>query len=225
MTELSVYDVYKQDTEYQNFMNEFNQKKARFELMANQGLYKKEHLQEVAKKLHGDLQKFLLNHRTNQLNEIQGCMEALENQSKKLGLSERSDDVKEFEMKFRLANDFELKRMVEDLKTEDLLELSLLRMELKNRGLDKEDISGNNYDAKVKRYIGEKQIDGMTDADRKAHRLFQEEANIYRSMGAGFVVGENTFQHIDSIQRELNQTANKVVNDKAVVRNVIIDQF
>lgn len=222
---ISVYDVYKADEEYQTFMSEFRTKKHRFELMAKQGLYKKEHLQEVANKLHKDLQNFLLTHKNKQIESRQAKMDELKKKNSKLGLAERSADVKEFEMKYKLADDFELKRMVADLDSIDLLEINLLRMELKSRGLDKEDVTGTNYDAKVKRYIAEKQIDGMTDEDRRESSRLQEEANIYRSMGTGFVVGDGSFQHIDSIQRELNTTANKVSNDKGVVRNVIMNQF
>jgi hypothetical protein len=225
MSKLSVYDVFGQDEEYQAFMTEFNRKKARFEMMASQGLYKKEHLQEVAKKLHSDLKNFMDSHKNKQLNEKQQRMESLKNKKNKIGLTERADEAKEFEMRFKLADDFELKRMVDELDTSDLMELSLLRMELKSRGLDKADISGNNHDAKVKRYITENQIDGMDDIERKEYDRLQEESNIYRSMGTGFVVGEDSFKHIDSIQQELNQTAGKVVNDKGVARDVILEQF
>jgi hypothetical protein len=222
---VSVYDVYKQDEEYQDYMSEFSRKKARFEEMSSQGIYDKEHLQEVSKKLYADLENFLSGHKDNRFNETQERMEALRNKKNKLGLAERADDVKEIEMQLALADDFELKRKVDELKSTDLLELNLLRMELKNRKLDKEDSTGRNYDAAVKRYIAENQIDGMDHNDQKEYDKLKEESKIYFSMGKSFVVGEDSFTPVRNIQNDLLQTANKVVNDKSVVRNVNIDQF
>jgi hypothetical protein len=225
MTKLSVYDVYKQDEEYQKFMSEFSRKKARFEEMASQGIYDKKHLQEVSKKLYADLENFLAGHKDKRFNETQERMEALRNKKNKLGLAERADDVKEIEMQLALADDFELKRKVDELKSTDLLELNLLRMELKKRKLDKEDSTGRNYDAAVKRYIAENQIDGMDHNDQKEYDRLKEESKIYFSMGKSFVVGEDSFTPVRNIQNDVLQTANKVVNDKSVVRNVNIDQF
>jgi hypothetical protein len=224
MSKLSVYEVYGQDKEYQDFMNEFAGKRARFEEMARQGIYNKEHLKEVARKLGNDLQNFLQEHKNKRLHERQEKMESLKNKAQKFGLAERSADVEEFKMRFKLADDYELKRLVEELATTDTLELNLLRMELKSRGLDKEDLSGRNHDAMVKRYIAEN-INKMDDAEQKEYERLQEEATIYRSMGVGFIVGDNSFTTTSTIQQELTKAANSVPDYQKIKRNVPAELF
>ncbi|WP_257349062.1 hypothetical protein [Pseudalkalibacillus decolorationis] len=225
MSKLSVYEVYGQDKEYQSFMGEFNKKKWLLEEMARQGTYSKEHLREVSKHLHSQLQNFMSGHKDKRCNERAERMKEIKSKTNKIGYVERKDEAKELEMRFRLANDFELKRMVDELDSTDLLELNLLRMELKSRGLDKNDVSGQNSDAKVKQHIIKNNLEGMSPDDQKEHDRLQEETNIYFSMGSSFIVGEDSFTTLETVKGELDKAVNTIPDKQSAERSVNLERF
>ncbi|AQU78311.1 hypothetical protein [Planococcus faecalis] len=209
--------IFKEDAEYQSFTNEYLRKKARFEEMAQQGLYNKEHLKEVANKLHKDLETNVKTHHQTRIETIEKRMDELQKVTQKTRYAERPGDAKEFEMRFKLANDYELQNMVQDLDTTDLLEITLLRMELKNRNLEQQS-------ERVKRYAILNKLDGMTEQQQQEQEELQYQLGVFSTLGTRNIILNDAPVPLDNIGRELSKTANQVVNDK-VIRDVDLNQF
>lgn len=213
-------DMFNNNAEYQGIVSTFQRKKAKLETMAQQGLYKKEHLQEVAKKLHAELQQNVVAFRQSVENSLQEELKALESKNKRVGYAERPDDVKELEMRFKLASNFDLQNAVQDLDTTDLLEVNLLRSELKNRKMDE-------LDNRVERYAAMNLVGvGGLDADGiKQYEDIQYKLDVFATMGDRTLVAGDEMIPLDFIGQELTKTANMAVNDKSVVRDVDIATF
>lgn len=210
--------IFEQDTDYQNFTGEFLRKKARFEQMADQGIYKKDNLLEVSNKLYNELKDKVEEHYTTNLEAIKKDLEHFENKTKKIGYAEREAEAKEFEMRYKLADDYELKNMAQDLQSNDLLEINLLRMELKNRKMEEEDRA-------VKHYIIQNNLNGLDDIDQKEYDNLRYKLGVFSTMGSGRVFLNGGLQSLENIKTEMDKTAKKVVPDKTIKRDVILEQF
>src|SRR5690625_5088538 len=152
---MSYKEIYKHDKEYQDMVNRFKAKKDKLAYMASFGYYKKEYLMDISKDIFSELSNGVREHHQKVKSELSADIERLLNRKKDdVGYAERPNEAKEFEMKYKLAPDHEIKYMVQDLNTDDQLEINLLRMELKNRGMD-------DLEQKVRHYVIRNDIGGM----------------------------------------------------------------
>lgn len=210
--------IFTEDAEYQKVTGEYLRKRELFEEMARQGLYNKDHLKEVATKLHSDLQTFVAAHSEDKKEAILSRMDELQKATQKTGYAERADDAKEFEIRYKLANDSELEDMVTDLNTTDLLEINLLRMELKNRDMEQ-------HDQQVKRYTMMNKLDGMTVEQQQEKEALQYQLGVFSTLGTGSVILGDELTPLDRIEKELKQSANQIVPHKDVSRDVNFNRF
>lgn len=216
---MNAFDFYKENKEYQKFVSDFYRKKARFDEMARQGTYSKAFLQQVSKQLKDNLQGKIMGFRQQGLDSIAERMEILENKKQNIGYADRPDEAKEFEIRFRVASDFELGQMASNLKTKDLLELSLLRMELKNRNMD-------DKNAAVSNYIRFNNLDGMDETEREEYNQLKEENKLYGSMSAGYVINsEGEMIFMSNIEKDMNQAVNSIPDNQTLKREIPLEQF
>lgn len=213
-------NMFNENAEYQEILGTFNRKKAKLELMAQQGLYKKEHLQEVAQKLQDELQQNVSAFNQSKLDRLYEEKKAMESRISRVGYADRPDDVKEFEMRFKLASKHELEDMVQDLDTADLLEVNLLRSELKDRKLEE-------LDGRVERYAAMNLV-GLAALGEEGKKNYEDvtlQIGSLSTLGNGYLVTGDELMPLDQLGRELMQTASSAVNDKTVIRDVDISTF
>lgn len=214
---LDIFEFLQTDSGYQNIVNEFNSKKNLFDEMVRQGIYNKEHLQKIANQLVEDLRKNIIRHRRERMEECDRQIKELEAKKQSIGYVERQAEAKEFEIRFAIADDYELKSTVDNLTSTDLLELSLLRMELKKRGMGEE--------ANVKMYVDRHGLDGMDGEDRKKYDRLREEKRVYMGHTNDMVIIGHELFTLSSIQSELNAKANSVPDNQTVKRPVSAARF
>jgi acetolactate synthase small subunit len=206
---MSYKKYFTEDEVYQNAMKDFKRKVAKFKGMAERKVYTKESLMAMADKLANDLKAFVMDYHNSTLEQIKKELEDLENQSKMAGYADRPADTKEFEMRYALAEEHELIEMVQELKSEDLLEINLLRMELRKRNM-------NDIDRKVRMYVINKELEGLEGEDKVKYDQLKDKLSVFSSMGKQAVILDGEYMHIDTIHNDLREIVRKAdQSDKA----------
>src|SRR5690625_3602931 len=194
---MSYKNIYKQDKEYQNMVNRFKEKKAELERLASFGYYKKDYLLDISKDIFSELSNGMREHHKKLKSELSTDIERLSNRKHKdVGYADRPNEAKEFEMKYKLAPDHEMKNMVQNLNTNDLLEINLLRMELKNRGMD-------DLEKKVRHYVIQNDIGGMNESERQEYESKKQQFATVNTLGSRGVIIDDEYASLNNIESEL----------------------
>lgn len=217
---MSYRDIFKADPQYTEIVATFKRKKAKLELMASQGLYRKAHLQEVAGKLQKELRENVEAFNRSKMETLQEAKKALQSKNNRVGYAERADEVKELEMRFKLASKQELEDMVQDLETDDLLEVNLLRSELKDRKLE-------DLDARAQRYVNTNLVGvgGLDEEGKKQLESIDYQIGVFNTMRNEYIVDGEELVALGNVERDLMNTANTTENNKSIVRDVDIASF
>jgi hypothetical protein len=202
-------NMLKNDNEYMSIVNEYKAAKADMEKKAKQGIYNSDYLRKIGTDIHAELTNKIKAYHNKRINELSSEMDKLKERDNKVGYADRPNDAKEFEMRYKLASDKELKDMVQDLNTDDILEINLLRMELKNRGMDESE-------KLVKRYVIQQDIGGMDDIERREYEYKGKQLATLRTLGNNRVVIDDGILSLDSIGQELWNIAKQA--DKKVAQ-------
>lgn len=193
---MSYKKVYKQDNDYQKIIKKYETARVALQTKANYGSYKFETLLENATTIQSDLVNSIMEFNRIRVAETKEMMDHLDNRVKKVGIAKRESDVKEFEMLYKLADDNELKSIVNDLNTNDLLEVNLLRLELKERKLD-------DLDQTVRGYAIRNRLNGLDEIEQKEYDYRQNRLNAYVNVGIRYLVTDEALIPLDNIHKEL----------------------
>lgn len=197
---MSYTKLFELDNEYKAIVNEYKVAKHDFMKKVNYGAYNKDYLLGLANDIVNDLSKKVSECMQKKIEETKAEMNRLKNSKGKIGYAERQAEAKEFEIGYKLADNHELKAIVNDLHTTDLLELSLLRMELKSRNMD-------NEERQVKAYISKNKLDGMDEIEQKEYDNLQRKLAIYTTMGTNSIVIDGELKPIKVLDMELQRLA------------------
>lgn len=197
---MSYTEVYKNDADYQKIISEYEASKSDLQRKANYGSYKSQVLLEESAAIHSNLTNAITEHNQTRVSELKESMNLLKSGKNDVGYADRPNDVKEFEMRYKLANDNELQDLVNHLDSNDLLEINLLRMELKARNLD-------GLDHKIRSYVVRNRIDGMDEIEQKEYDYQENKLSAYLSVGARALVTGDSLAIVSNIDRELTSIA------------------
>lgn len=137
--------LFENDKDYQEVVKAYKDYLSGFDRYLNEGYHDKGNLTKMASYIENNLQQKIKELHMNKKQELQNKLSELEKQAAPIGLSERQADAEEMKLKFKIADDNELRDIVSELNTTDLLELSLLRSELQDRGLSESDRTVKNH--------------------------------------------------------------------------------
>lgn len=105
----------------------------------------------------------------------------------------QSNEAEQFRVKFKLADDYELKNYVQDIAGDNPLELNLLRMELKDRNMNDQDM--------VLKNVSFQQTSQYTN-DERFNEINQRLAT-FNTMGNDKAVIDGDLKSIEAIKEEL----------------------
>ncbi|WP_175615826.1 hypothetical protein [Piscibacillus halophilus] len=188
--------LFSEDTDYKKFINDYQANFNRLKKMNEQGIYSKQTLSDANNYLRTQVIEFANMYYHDQKEKIESELKQTENEAQKIGIAERPDDTKEFELKFNLADEHELKDMANNLNTTDILELSLLRQELRKRNM-------MNEDKHVKHYMIVNQLNAPEGKKDRLNELNQKLAILNTVKSNGLYI-DGTFKTISTIEKELN---------------------
>lgn len=197
---MSYKPLYKHDTKYSKILNEYKAAKNELERKAKQKIYKFETLLQEGTKIFSKLSNDLQEHHKMRVDETTEVIQGLKEKHNDVGYAKRPNEAKEFEMRYKLADDHELAGMVNHLKSNDILELSLLRMELKNREMDQEE-------QKVKYYIMQNDINGLDEIEQREVDYKSQQLSTYNTIGNKTLVDGDELIPIETINDELWEVA------------------
>lgn len=194
---MSYKELYSNDKDYQKIINDFKAAKSELEKKAKQRVYKFSLLAEEAQDILDDLQASIKAHHATRLEETKQAMRKLEERDTHVGYADRPNEAKEFEMQYKLASEKDLELMVHDLNTDDLLEINLLRMELKIRGME-------DQEKLVKRYVIQNNIGGMDEAQQKEYEAKKKDFATYSTVGGTRnIILDGELRSLDNIEKEI----------------------
>lgn len=197
---MSYKEFYKADSNYQKIINKFKAEKNELQRKANYGTYKVDALMSEGATIQSNLTDAIKEHNQTKVKEINESMKMLKNGHKDVGYTARPNEAKEFEMRYALSEDHELTEMVDNINSNDLLEINLLRMELKKREL-------TDADRQVKNYVTTNKIGGLTDDEQRQYDIRQKELSVYNTMGNSGLVIDEEYKSLDNIQKELHEVS------------------
>lgn len=197
---MSYKSLYKHDAEYTKILNEYKAAKNELKRKANQKIYKFETLLQEGTEIFSRLSNNLSKHHKMRVDEITEVVHGLKAKHNDVGYAKRPNEAKEFEMRYKLADDHELAGMTNRLKSNDILELSLLRMELKNREMDQEE-------QKVKYFIMKNNINGLDEIEQREVDYKSKQLSTYNTIGNKTLVDGDELIPIETINDELWEVA------------------
>lgn len=211
-------EIFTQDKDYQNFLKEFKQKSNKLESMINEGVYHKSLLREISSKVLNDAREFAMNYRRENLEKIKEEMSYFENRVNDVGYSDRPNEAKEFEMLYKLADDRELESMVYSLNSHDLLEINLLRIELKNRGL-------KELDRSVKNHVIRHGIDGLDENEQREYDKLSHKLGVFNTLNDESLVIDDSIKSVNALDKDFNKMIVAAKEEPSNFMNKLSDEI
>lgn len=191
---------FEKDPNYQEIISKYKDYNKKFNQLVNKRLNNKLDLTNLVTSIKSDLSNMLHDYYSNKRDELEKEKARLQNEAMTIGYADRQAEAEEFKMRYKLADDHELQRIAEETQSNDLLELNLLRMELKDRNL-------KDHDKKVKNYIMMNELNKDPENEERIGDINNQLATINTIPNNGFYVGKD-YKTVENIERELRNQLN-----------------
>lgn len=199
---MSYKEQFKNDTNYQTFINEFKNGKNTILNAAKSGVIDGQVLVGSINKVVSDLQNNVKSYHENKLKEIEQKQEEIRANYLQ-DVDYTSNEAKQFEVKFNLADDSELQNYVQTLKSDNMLEINLLRVELRKRGL-------KDLDSRVRGYVAG--LEGEYHNNEEYNALTKQIGTL-RTMGNNAAIIDGEYSRIDTLQNSLSKEVLEIVRN------------
>jgi len=189
------------DKEYMEIVTTYKQAQAALEKKIESINYSNADLQAELNMMMAEAASRLTAIRNKRIEEANEAI-AFAQKPKAIGFATREGESKEFEVHFKLLSDQDIKHFAATLKSADILELTILRLELKSRGF-------SEADSQVSQYITQNKVGGMNAGDESDFRYYSERLKNFSSVSPAYIVMDNSLQALDQYSNEM----------KAMIRN------
>lgn len=195
--------MYKQmfaaDEKYMVIVNKYKQAQAALEKKIQSINYSNADLQAELNMMMAEVSSSLTAIRNERISEAEDKI-AFAQKKKDVGFATRPD-VKELEVHFKLLSDQDIKHYAATLKSDDVLELTILRLELKSRNFEE-------ADTQVSTYMAMNKVGGMNPGEESDFRHYSERLKNYSSVSPAYIVADNSLQALDHYSDEMKAVIN-----------------
>lgn len=198
--------VFDNDKQFNELLEKHNQLVKTLKNKVNRGIYDESTITSVSSQIPNALENDVKQFRENKLKELDQEQQEIEASYKNnVGYASRKDEAEEVKMSYALMDDWEIKNVVMDLNTDELLHLNLLRMELKNRKLTEES-------QKVKQYIAQNRLENQHEENERYQEIAYDKS-VLHSIGNGGFYENGVYKTTDMIKNELNSFVNHAIQN------------
>lgn len=205
----NVYALFEQDQAYQDMLSSYHDAMEETKAAASKGVYDpakvREQVQVVNDQFHQDVRAF----HARKFEELEQKRQAVIQEQTPV-IDYHAPEAKTHEVTYRLADDAELRKMVQHWENDDLLAIHLLRLELKTRGLAEEEND-------MKHYTMRRQLETPWETDERYHAIAQDIATLNMVKGNGVVmfgqykpIGALQQENVQIVEQELANPSRKV---------------